>query len=112
MITAESFEFEGEQFVRLSSELGSIMDCTEAEYVQFCGRDMTDDAEHVIDLRDDGWTIKHPLTCRPNLFDCPANTAARNLAESPAVPGRYVCDVDDSGQLVIGEPAGQGQDLL
>jgi hypothetical protein len=105
MITAESFEFEGEQFVRLTSELGSIMDCTEAEYVDLVGRDMTDDAQHVIDLRDDGWTIKHPLTCRPNLFDCHFNRAARDLAGSPALPGRYVCDVDDTGHLTVGEPA-------
>jgi hypothetical protein len=106
MIAAESFEFEGEQFVQLTSDTGSIMTCTEAEYVQFAGRDMTDDAQHVIDLRVDGWTIKHPLTCRPNLFNCPANSAARGLADSPAVPGRYVCELDDTGQLVIGPPAG------
>lgn len=58
---------------------------------------------HVIDLAADSWTIKHPLSCRPNLFDCPVNQAAeRDLTEPPAEPGRHLCDVDGTGRLVIG----------
>ena len=31
---------------------------------------------HQIELRIDGWTIQHPLSCRPNLFECKVNRAA------------------------------------
>jgi hypothetical protein len=58
--------------------------------------------EHVIDLRDDGWTIKHPLSCRPHLFDCPVNRAAeRDLTEAPAQLGRFVCLLDEVGGFTI-----------
>lgn len=61
---------------------------------------------HVVDLRDDGWTIKHPLSCRPNLFDCDVNTAAeRDLDEPPAELGRFVCGLDGDGRLTIGPRA-------
>jgi len=65
---------------------------------------------HVIDLRDDGWTLMHPPACHPDLFACPVNQAAtRNLEEPPPqAPGRYYCDFDPDGVdwgFVIGEPA-------
>jgi hypothetical protein len=61
--------------------------------------------EHVIDLRDDGWTIRHPLSCRPNLFDCEVNRAAgRMLTEQPDDLGRFVCWVDAEGVFTIGDP--------
>lgn len=62
-----------------------------------------DDPDHVIDLREDGWTIKHPLSCRPNLFACPVNRAAEvGMCEQPPVPaGRYVCTVGPTGGLEI-----------
>lgn len=65
-------------------------------------------AEHVIEFRTDGWTIMHPLACRPALFDCPVNRAAeRDLTAPPDVdPGRYVIRLVD-GQLVIGEPVAE-----
>lgn len=63
------------------------------------------DNRHQIELRDDGWTIQHPMTCRPNLFDCIANTAAV-MPEAGQLPnGRYYCTVDQ-GQVIIGEQVG------
>jgi len=60
---------------------------------------------HVIELAADSWTIKHPLSCRPNLFECPVNHAAeRDLTEPPVEPGRYLCDVDESGRFSVGNP--------
>lgn len=57
---------------------------------------------HVIEVREDGWTLKHPLSCRPNLFDCAVNRAGENLDGPPAPPGRqYMVDVDEDGELVI-----------
>ncbi len=60
---------------------------------------------HVIDFREGGWTIRHPLSCRPNLFDCPVNRAAEDdLTEPPTTLGQYRCDVQDNA-LVIGDEA-------
>lgn len=62
---------------------------------------------HIVDLRDRGWTIQHPLSCRPNLFDCPINRAAeRDLVARPAAFGRLECGVNDAGQFVIYGPEG------
>jgi hypothetical protein len=62
----------------------------------------SDDGQHRIELRPDGWTIKHPLACRPDLFDCPVNRAAEvDLTEPPAVHGVFRCELDLTGQLRI-----------
>lgn len=60
------------------------------------------DGGHVIDLREDGWTIQHPLSCRPNLFDCIYNMAAATLVSAGPRPGRYRVTVED-GHLHLGE---------
>lgn len=60
-----------------------------------------DNDEHVIQLDPNGWTIKHPLPCRPNLFACPFNHAAVTI--QGARLGRYTCWLDEDGALVIGE---------
>ena len=58
---------------------------------------------HVIDLREDGWTIAHPLSCRAaGLFACPLNAAASALDGPPAGLGKYAVDAVD-GRLVVGE---------
>ena len=50
--------------------------------------------EHVIEFRENGWTIKHPLICRPNLFDCEVNRAAeRDIDGPPQQLGRFVCGI-------------------
>lgn len=65
------------------------------------------DTGHIVDLRYDGWTIRHPLSCRPHLFECPVNLAGgRDLTEPPDELGRFVCGVDDDGRLVISHAAG------
>ncbi|AYF29288.1 hypothetical protein CSH63_17815 [Micromonospora tulbaghiae] len=68
-----------------------------------------DDPRHIIDLRADGWTLKHPLACRRgDLFDCPVNRAASQQLDGPPPesPGRYVCwlgDRDLAGMLILGD---------
>jgi hypothetical protein len=57
---------------------------------------------HVIDLRTDGFTIMHPLSCRPNLFDCIYNFAAANLGNSEHGTGRFYCSLE-GGSVVIQE---------
>jgi hypothetical protein len=76
---------------------------------QFCQRphvpadDPTTDGSHVIEFREDGWTIMHPMSCRPDLFACVTNRVAEgNLRGQPfEAPGRYLCSMigDD---LVVG----------
>jgi hypothetical protein len=61
-----------------------------------------DSPEHVIQITDDGWTIMHPIACRPDLFACPVNRAAGDRLKTPIGPnGRYVCSLED-GQFTIG----------
>jgi len=60
--------------------------------------------QHIIDLREDGWTLQHPLACRPNLFDCQLNRVAHAdpyLREHSI--GQFQCWLTDEGQLQIGE---------
>jgi hypothetical protein len=65
------------------------------------------ETEHVVEFREDGWTIKHPLACRPNLFDCAVNRAAgRALQEPPAEFGRFACGLAEDGQFVVGDRRG------
>ena len=57
---------------------------------------------HVIDLREDGWTIAHPLSCRAaGLFACALNGAAADLAGPPRI-GKFAVRVE-AGRLVIGQ---------
>ena len=59
---------------------------------------------HVIDLRVDGFTIAHPLSCRgAGLFACPIGEAAGGL-EAPPMLGRYEVALN-GGKLFIGGPA-------
>lgn len=60
---------------------------------------------HLIDLlTDDAWIISHSMECRLNgdLFTCPVNAAAGEFVPATS-PGRYICDVDEDGVLVIGD---------
>lgn len=52
---------------------------------------------HLIQFRPDGWTIQHPLRCRPNLFACEVNrVAGQQIDGQPATGlGVYECDVED-----------------
>lgn len=55
----------------------------------------TDVKHHLIEVRPDGWTIQHPLSCRPDLFNCRVNRAASaTLTVAPnRAPGIYRCEV-------------------
>lgn len=58
---------------------------------------------HTMDVGSHGWTLKHPLDCRDDLFNCPTNRAAEDLDGPPAEPGRYRVTLVE-GLLVIGGP--------
>lgn len=55
---------------------------------------------HVIEIREDGWAIQHPLSCRPNLFDCTANQFAMDSENLPL--GRYRV-MANGDWLIIGD---------
>jgi hypothetical protein len=57
---------------------------------------------HQIEIRTDGFTIMHPLKCRPNLFDCIYNYEAAQLDPDDHDLGRFYCSMD-GGSLVIQE---------
>lgn len=61
-----------------------------------------DEPRHLIELRADGWTIKHPLACRPDLFACKVNRASEQDPPPPEVDdGVYRCDANDAGDLLL-----------
>lgn len=60
-----------------------------------------DQPYHVLDVRENGWTLKHPLSCRPRLFDCPVNVACEQLDGPPAEVGRWAVDVGEDGGLLV-----------
>jgi len=69
------------------------------------------DAPHVIDLRPDGWTIRHPLSCRPHLFDCLVHEAAQGaLREPPGELGRFEVEFDPDGIFLLGARVEQDRD--
>lgn len=59
---------------------------------------MTTDTDiHILETTGTDWSLQHPLSCRPNLLDCPYHTASKRLIESSFAPGLWVV------QLVKGE---------
>ncbi|MDR7278913.1 ANTAR domain-containing protein [Catenuloplanes atrovinosus] len=67
----------------------------------------SEDPVHVIEFRETTWTLKHPVACRPNLFECPLNPLAEAMVDADGWPlalGRYECDINDLGdRLLIGD---------
>ena len=53
------------------------------------------DLIHTLELREDGWSLQHPIRCRPNLLDCPVQQyCASHNVELEAMceregPGRW-----------------------
>lgn len=63
---------------------------------------------HLIDLREGGWTIQHPISCRlalGGLFSCPYNRAARQIGPEGWLEGRYEVTLEQ-GALVVGKRLG------
>jgi hypothetical protein len=66
---------------------------------------LTDD-RHIIEFRNDGWTIQHPARERLNdtLFDC--DMAAWDGGDL-GLRGRYVLVFDEDGVLCLGDQVGE-----
>jgi hypothetical protein len=68
--------------------------------------------DHVIEFCPDGWTIMHPLSCRPNLFACAVNRDAVLVIHKPAYEmGRFACFIDEGGDFAIGDRVDGGPDV-
>jgi hypothetical protein len=64
---------------------------------------------HVVDVAEHGWTLMHPLIgCGQDLFGCLVNEAAERGFARPDRYGRYRCDVDGNGRLVVGGQVRRG----
>lgn len=64
-----------------------------------------DNGQHVISLTPPTWTIKHPLSCRPNLKDCPMTRAASMQLHHSLGEGDFYCHLDQHGVFMIGDEA-------
>ena len=63
---------------------------------------------HVVDFREDGWTLAHPLSCRSTgLFTCPFHAAFEDITGPAARVGKFVVALD-AGRLVVGEQVHRG----
>lgn len=67
--------------------------------------DKAEPTYHVIDLHSSGFTIRHPLTCRPNLFACTANEWGRLELSGDEDFGEYRLDPDpdDPQNWIVGD---------
>ena len=55
---------------------------------------------HIIYYGKTGWTVMHPLSCRPTgLFTCLVGSRARDAEERPQALGQYYCGLDDDGHF-------------
>jgi hypothetical protein len=98
----------GEFIVHAREDIPALLDEVERlrTQMQVVGGEQN---HHLVDLREGGWTIQHPLSCRPNLFDCKVNRSAeRDLIEPPTELGQFVCGLDDDGRFVVGARVSAG----
>jgi hypothetical protein len=59
--------------------------------------------DHLINFTEDGWTLQHPLSCRPNLFTCRVNKlSSEQITEPPTAGlGTYAIEVQND-VLILG----------
>lgn len=54
--------------------------------------------KHVLHVTKDGWSLRHPVRCRPNLLGCSVHQCATAQAEEVMAEGEdgfYYCDEED-----------------
>lgn len=54
---------------------------------------------HLVEIRDDAWTLQHPPECRPDMLACPLNGAIRRLDPSSYHDGIWHVELDADGLL-------------
>ena len=56
---------------------------------------------HEVNFTDSEFTIKHPLSCRPNLFECDFNYSCETAEGIPN--GRWFVTKDENNKLILGD---------
>ena len=58
---------------------------------------------HVLEFREDGWAIEHPVECRAGrLLDCRFNFLCEEMGGPPTEGlGRYKATISDDGNLLL-----------
>ena len=58
---------------------------------------------HVVEFREGGWAIEHPMECRKtSLLDCPLNSLTEEMGGPPTEGvGRYRAAISDDGNLLL-----------
>lgn len=78
--------------------------------MQFAAQGPVVEDRHIVLLEENGWTIQHPLDCRPNLFHCPVTALAHSQISPEQARegyGRYYLErVAESDVLRVGEYLG------
>lgn len=62
---------------------------------------------HLVEIRDDAWTLQHPPECRPNMLACPLNGELRRLDPSSYAEGIWHVELNADGRLVFRYKAAQ-----
>jgi hypothetical protein len=76
--------------IAFSDHLGDWQAALTALLAEVDKRYHLSDERHLVNLTETGWTIKHPMICRPHLFTCPFNNVMPP-AYDPSIPtGVYV----------------------
>lgn len=70
-------------------------------------------SQHVLEFRQEAYTLRHPLLCSPHLASCPfAHLTQRGILIRPGTTGNYECHVGPDGNLVIGRRVYPSDDSL
>lgn len=62
--------------------------------------------QHVLVIGDDRWTLQHPLSCRPNLHDCPVHADVDALDQDGLLCqdlGTHTVTVENGRVLIDGQ---------
>lgn len=62
--------------------------------------ELEDNKEHIVARSPSGWTLKHPLSCRPNLFDCEYNKRMEETTPPPDT-GMFFVTMKENGDLLF-----------
>jgi hypothetical protein len=89
---------ENESFKKVAREFAKALE--DAGLLARPGDQDADETRHIIRYAGDGWTVMHPLSCRPNLFNCKVWKTVRLLTPPPPnYFGKYYCGLDDDGKF-------------
>lgn len=76
--------------------------------IALAAADKVDEARrpgHLVEIRDQGYGVQHPMACRPNLLDCAVERKVQEMGREGFLaklsPGRYSAEVWKDGLLRV-----------